>query len=89
MSEQVADEARTFDDNVESWAADHDGEFVLIRGTAAIGFLPTYAEALETGYERYGLTPFFVRQVRHPPRPHLITRLVAPARADRPAEPPR
>ena len=87
MSEELTEEARTFDDNVEAWSAEHDGEFVLIRKTAAIGFFPTYAEALETGYKRYELTPLFVRQVQHPPRPHLITRLVAPTRSDRPRRP--
>lgn len=82
MNEPLADEARTFNDNVEAWAAEHDGEFVLLRGTALIGFFPAYEEALEAGYERFGLAPFFVRQVRYPQRPHLITRLIAPTRAE-------
>ena len=81
MSERLADEARTFNENVEAWSAEHDGEFVLLRGTTLIGFFPTYEQALEAGYGKFGLTPFFVRQIRYPPRPHLITRLIAPTRA--------
>ena len=78
MSERLADEARTFNDNVEAWSAKHGGEFVLLRGTTLIGFFPTYEKALEAGYERFGLAPFFVREIRYSPRPRFITRLIAP-----------
>ena len=81
MNEPLANEARTFDENIEAWSAEHGGEFVLLRGSSLIGFFKTYKQALEAGYGKFGLTPFFVRQIRYPPRPHLITRLVAPTRA--------
>ena len=81
VTDQLAEEVRTFNEHAEAWSAEHGGEFVLLRGATLIGFYPTYEEALEAGYERFGLTPFFVRQVLYPERPHFISRLVAPVLA--------
>ncbi|MYH29425.1 MAG: hypothetical protein F4137_11335 [Acidobacteria bacterium] len=42
MSNRLADEARTFNENIEEWSKEHGGEFVLLHGTTLIGFFPTY-----------------------------------------------
>lgn len=41
-----------------------EGKFVLIKGESIAGPYDTYEAALEAGYERHGLEPFLVKQVR-------------------------
>ncbi len=41
----------------------HEGDFVVIAGDQVAGTWPTLDEALEAGYDRYGLDPFLVKQV--------------------------
>ena len=36
--EPLAEESRTYEANLERWAEEHAGEFVLIRGTEVVGF---------------------------------------------------
>ena len=45
-----------------------EGQFVVVCGVEISGGFETYAKALEAGYEKYGLTPFLVKQVfKHEP----------------------
>jgi hypothetical protein len=41
----------------------HEGKFVAIRGEQVLGPLETYGDAVEAGYERFGLEPFLVKRV--------------------------
>ena len=41
----------------------HEGSYVLIFGRKIIGIFKSYDDALEVGYEKFGLQPFFVRQI--------------------------
>lgn len=42
----------------------HDGQYVVIKGPALMHFSPSYEEALDWGYETYGLDEsFFVKKV--------------------------
>lgn len=43
--------------------ANHDGEFVLIKGEEIVGYYPTLGEALDEGYRRYQGAAFLARQV--------------------------
>ena len=77
--EPLAEESRTYEANVERrWAEEHAGEFVLIRGTEVVGFFGTNEKALTEGYKRFGIAPFFVRQVTPRGQAHFISRLTAP-----------
>ena len=76
--EPLAEESRTFEENRARWEEEHGGEFVLIRGTSVVGFYATNEEALSEGYTRFGIAPFFVKQVSQPGQAHFVSRLAAP-----------
>lgn len=42
----------------------HIGKHVLIHGSTIVDYYDKYAEALEAGYEMYGLANFMVREIR-------------------------
>jgi len=56
------------------------GKFVLIHGDDVTGIYDTYPDALKVGYERYGLTPFFVKQIAVVNRTNHFTRDIAACR---------
>ena len=43
--------------------AEHAGEYVLIHGGEFEGAYPSYEAAIEAGYGRFELQPFFVERV--------------------------
>ena len=57
--------------NAEVWE-DHVGEFVLIKGEETAGFFSTYADAINAGYEKFGLDPFLVKQVSIVEQVHFL-----------------
>lgn len=77
--EPLAEESGTYEANVERWAEEHAGEFVLIRGAEVVGFFETNEKALTEGCKRFGISPFFVKQVTPRGQARLISRLAAPA----------
>ena len=79
VGEPLAEESSTYEANVERWAAEHADEFVLIRGTEVAGFFATNEKALTESYKRFGIAPFFVKQVTPRGQAHFISRLTAPA----------
>jgi len=40
-----------------------EGKFVLIHGDDVAGVWNTYEDALNVGYDKYGLTPFMVKRI--------------------------
>src|SRR5262245_29603007 len=44
-------------------AEGHEGRHILIKGTGIIGIWDTYREAMEEGYKRYLMQPFFVHEI--------------------------
>jgi hypothetical protein len=42
----------------------HEGEHVLVHGEDVLGFFGSREEALAAGYERLGVVPFLVHEVR-------------------------
>lgn len=63
MPQQLIDEGRVFEEHLDEWRQSHLGEFVLIRGEDVLGFFPALDEAFRVGTERFGLEPFFVKQI--------------------------
>jgi hypothetical protein len=55
---------------------DSEGKFVLIHGDTLSGVFDTYDDAIKQGYERFGLKPFLVKQVRAIEQVQFISRLV-------------
>lgn len=78
MTEKLATEIDTYNSQIDSWKADHVGQFVLIHGTDVGGFFDSYEEALRAGYERFGLVPFLVKEVRRQQQAHFVSRLIVP-----------
>ena len=56
-------ELKTYADRLPDLLA-HEGKFVLIQEGDVAGFFDAYADAVQAGYERYGLRPFLVKQVQ-------------------------
>jgi hypothetical protein len=42
----------------------NEGKFVLIHGDQVAGIWETYEDALQAGYQRFGLEPFLVKRIQ-------------------------
>lgn len=60
---------------------EHEGKFVLIHGHDVIGFWPTADEALQVGYDRFGLEPFLVKEVARHEQPKYFSRNLSRCRS--------
>lgn len=56
-------EAELFNEHLEEWRQSHVGQFVLIKADEVLGFFPSLDEAFAEGTQRFGLEPFFVKQI--------------------------
>ena len=50
------------------------GKFVLIHGDDVVGTFDSYEDALNSGYERFALAPFLVKQIAPAERIAYFTR---------------
>ena len=55
-------EMATYKRSLPTLLAD-EGKFVLIQGEQIAGVYDTYQDALKAGYEKFQLSPFFVKQI--------------------------
>jgi hypothetical protein len=62
MDQTLDQETKVFEKHVGKWRETHLGQFVLIKGDA-IDFFPSLEQAFRVGTGRFGLQPFFVRQI--------------------------
>ena len=54
------------------------GKFVLIHGDEIVGTFDSYADAIQEGYQQYGVRePFLVKRIEIPETVQTITRLVS------------
>jgi hypothetical protein len=53
-----------------------EGKFVLIHGDSVVDTFGTYEDAVKEGYSKFGLEPFFVRQIQSVEQVHFISRLI-------------
>jgi hypothetical protein len=58
-------ELEVYQENLMELLAD-EGKYVVIRLEEILGPFTTYEEALESGYDRFGVTPFLVKKVHRP-----------------------
>ena len=63
--------------NLKEWSS-RSGQFVLIRGEDICGFYTSYDDALQAGYEKFGLESFFVKQINIVEQADCITRFIEP-----------
>jgi hypothetical protein len=52
--------------------AEHEDEFVLLKGSEIIGFYPTQQEAYVEGLKRFGNKPFLIKQVKSDDPPECL-----------------
>jgi len=75
MSSKVLEkELKTYEENLDSLKAE-EGKFVLIKDDD-IDVFETYEDAIKTGYQRYGLEPFLVKQIHAIEQVQFVTRLL-------------
>ena len=55
-----------------------EGKHVLIRGDEVIGTYDTYNDALQIGYDKFGLNPFLVKRIQAVEQAHYFTRDISP-----------
>lgn len=53
---------------------DSPGQYVIILGEEISGPFATLDEALDGGYDKYGLKPFMVKQIHKPEPIHYFSR---------------
>jgi hypothetical protein len=55
-----------------------EGKFVLIHGNDVADVFATYEDALKQGYQKFGLEPFLVKQIRQMEQAEFVSRFVSP-----------
>lgn len=70
-------ELKTYESSLQSLLAD-EGKFVLIKGDQVLGVYETYADAIQSGYEKCELEPFLVRKIEATEHIHFFTRPIEP-----------
>ena len=71
-AETLKSELETYNRNKQQLVAQGEGRFVVIHGDEIAGIWGTYEDALQAGYERFGLTPFLVKQIEALERVHSV-----------------
>ena len=56
-------ELTIYNKNLSGWLKEHQHAYILIKRDVVVGFYHTRDQALEAGYERFGVVPLFVKQV--------------------------
>ena len=59
----LAEEIATYRRCLPELLREHEGEFVLIKGTEIAGIFPDRSAGLREGYRRFGIVPLLVRQI--------------------------
>jgi len=67
-------ELSTYRRELEKIQPDQEGKFILIKGDNVVALYDTYSDALRTGYEKFGLEPFLVKQLNTIEKVHFFTR---------------
>ena len=73
MEKSLEREMAVYKNKVKEWEG-REGEYVLIRGDEVCGFFTSYEDALKSGYEKFQLEQFLVKQVSVIEDIHFISR---------------
>jgi hypothetical protein len=71
-------ELETFRNNLQTLKAEHEGKYVLIHGGQVVDVFSTYDDAIKTGYAKFGLNPFLVKQIHALEQAQFVSRFVDP-----------
>lgn len=71
-------ELETYRSKLQELKAEHEGKFVLIHGTEVIDTFSSYDDAIKAGYQKLGLDPFLVKQIRAIEQVQFVSRFVDP-----------
>ena len=63
MTNILSKEIETYEKNKLKLLAENRGKFVLIKGEKIINIFDTYADAMKVGIDKFGNTPFLVKQI--------------------------
>jgi hypothetical protein len=73
-------EFQAYRNSLSFMARQHEGEYVVFKGSRSVHFSPSYEEALEWAYEQYGLEHFFVKKVSEEEAVAHFSRDIGPCR---------
>lgn len=73
MADHLTTELETYEAAIQTLSQDM-GKFVLIRGQDIIGKYDSYNDALQAGYEKFGITPFLVKKIAPPEQVQYFSR---------------
>jgi hypothetical protein len=59
----LAEEMATYHVHQAELLREHEGQYVLIKGSEVVGVFHDRSAALREGYQRFGIIPFLVRQI--------------------------
>jgi hypothetical protein len=63
QAEPLERERHVYESHLQEWLETHFGKFVLIRGDEVLGFYDGLELAFNDGTRRFGIEPFFVKQI--------------------------
>lgn len=63
MPDVLAEELRAYEAHRDELLGAAKGKFVLIKSTQVVDTFDSEADAIRTGYDRFGNVPFLVKQV--------------------------
>ncbi|MBS3141587.1 hypothetical protein J4405_05605 [Candidatus Woesearchaeota archaeon] len=66
-------ELETYEKNKQRLLKDSRGKFVLIKGEEIINVFDTYSDAVKVGIDKFGNTPFLVKQILEVDQPQNFT----------------
>jgi len=78
MSTVLGKELETYRRVLPGLLADPEkvGKYVLIRGDELFGVYPTQNEAIEAGYDRFGVVPLLAKQIVEREEPLFFPRMI-------------
>lgn len=74
--EAIAAEIATYKTRLPEFVRDHDGDYVLIKGTEVVGFFADDSSAMREGYRRFGVVPLLVKRITADERAIYIPNVV-------------
>jgi len=80
-SECLTTELATYLRHKDELVRESEGKYVVVHGDEVVGVWDTYEDALRAGYEKVGLEPFLVKQVRSIEQVHFFFRDLIPCRS--------
>ena len=80
-SERLKTELDTYLRHKDELVRESEGKYVVVHGDEVVGVWDTYEDALRAGYEKVGLEPFLVKQVRSIEQVHFFFRDLIPCRS--------